>query len=184
MYGDQPGKFYDVEDVWLWMPEDVVKVDNPQLNFVTARTEDSFIVALTNQSFETQQTTVRINRDLVAIPQSCRVRQWENNSEGETHDLQGDAVEIRLAPRGITCFQLQNAEVTPKFTPTDNPIARKSVSRAIRMSEFADGTRAYLIASGTGFRSAYIFVKATQETVKRVTLKYLQGEATKQLMGR
>jgi hypothetical protein len=79
IYGDRPGHFYGDAGVWLWMPKELVEIDNPELNYLTARKGDTLYIALANQSPQAEQATFNFKSDLAKISDDASVRAWTNN---------------------------------------------------------------------------------------------------------
>lgn len=57
-YGYAPGQFFDEQDMWLWLDEDIVGTDSVQVDWLAARKDGVLGVALMNESASSVTTSV------------------------------------------------------------------------------------------------------------------------------
>jgi hypothetical protein len=67
MYGVRKGTFNEEKDVQLWMPSQLLQIDNTELNYIAGRTNNKLLLALTNQSNRAVTAKVTINKELVNV---------------------------------------------------------------------------------------------------------------------
>jgi hypothetical protein len=63
VYGHAPGKVFDTDNAWLLFRRDVVKVDNPAINYLLAHTGDKLLVILMNESGTEEKVNVKCLRN-------------------------------------------------------------------------------------------------------------------------
>ena len=59
-YGQAAGKFYDEQDMWLWITPGIVSPDNRSIDYIAARKEGTLGVAFVNQKMEDVTTTITL----------------------------------------------------------------------------------------------------------------------------
>jgi hypothetical protein len=67
MYGVRKGTFNEEKDVQLWMPSQLLQIDNTELNYIAGRTNNKLLLAFTNQSNQAVTANVTINKELVNV---------------------------------------------------------------------------------------------------------------------
>jgi hypothetical protein len=67
MYGVRKGTFNEEKDVQLWMPSQLLQIDNTELNYIAGRTNNKLLLAFTNQSNQAVTAKVTINKELVNV---------------------------------------------------------------------------------------------------------------------
>ncbi len=119
-YGDRPGHFYGDQDVWLWMPRGVLKIDNVQANYVTASGNGNFYAVLKNQSDRAIEVEVQVNADVVseAAARSYPVRIWKDNEIAPAGELNDGKIRVTLSPKGITAVAVDGLAAAPRFRDT------------------------------------------------------------------
>jgi hypothetical protein len=114
IYGDRPGRIFGEEGFYPWMPRDVVTVTHPELNYITARGDGVFAVALANQGKAKVDAQVRLNAALVGLPadlKSVRVECIDAGGKKTAHALStAGAVGVEVAPEGLTVVIFRGVE--------------------------------------------------------------------------
>jgi hypothetical protein len=181
VYGDRPGRFYADEGVWLWMPRRLLQSDNQQLNYIAARKEDTLYIALTNQSFERQSATIKLNSEYVRIDEGSSLRMWANNSQVDAGDLGRDgSLNVDVPAQGLVAIALSGVDLAERKLPVPSQDRQDSTNTSKRFVElpFAEKTTALVLQYGER-QSAYVYLQATDETVAKATLHYrLSGDAS------
>lgn len=174
IYGDRPGRFYDDEGVWLWMPSKLLEIDNDQLNYVTGRKGDSLYIALANQSFVSQTAAIKFNRDFVRLGDTAALRRWVDNVPNEPGRIGNDgSLSVEVPAEGLVAIALSGVDLSPRrLPPTVAPLPGQS-SGGTRFVElpFAEKTTGLILQYGQR-KSAYVYLQATDETVESATLHY------------
>ncbi len=141
-YGDRPGHFYGDENVWLWMPRGVLKIDNVQVNHVTASGNGNFYAVLKNQSDREIEVAVRINPEVVsgAAARSYPVRIWKDNEAAPAGALNDGVIRVTLSPRGITALAVDGLSAPPRFRETILATETAPWQESFAMAESPIGT--------------------------------------------
>lgn len=181
VYGHQPGKFYDDSTVNLWLPKQVLTVDNEQVNYLSGYGNGNFYVALTNQSNEAIEVTVKLNPNVVPVDVARRypVRIWQQNQAGPVSSLTSGLIKVRLAPKGITALAINGLAIKTQFQQKVFGVTgSRSAATAQNGSTFSKtfapfGTvSAMTLSFGRGLTSAYIWLNANADQLRKATLHY------------
>jgi hypothetical protein len=173
VYGQKEGSFYGDKNVTLWMPKQVLKVDNEQVNYLTAFGNNKFYMAFTNQSNRPQEAEITLNPDLVPVNMSgtntAVIR--TDNGKAQNVTIKNGKVRIKLSPKGITAIVIDDVSITTQFqqkTLEENSPGNKS----FRMADSQVGKiRSALISYGK-VSSAYVWLEGNTEKVKGATFSY------------
>ena len=179
VYGDRPGTIYKEEDVWLWMPKGLAAIDNIQVNYLAARGKDSLYLVLMNQSPAEMKATVKLNKSLVNCDGELAVRVWKQNVPAEPATMSGGEVPFSIAGKGITVLRIGGIHVQSKFQARVFAPAVPLSTKSRADLEFGGGTKGMLLSFGPELTSAYVYTKATYETLKGATLHYRTGDQWK-----
>ena len=174
IYGDRPGKFYG-QDAWLWMPKGLLTFDNPEINYIAARSADTVYIALANQSDQPVKATLCLNKDLVAYTpgQRYEVQVWKENQAGASEQAEPSAIQVTIAPKGITALAIHGIKPNIKFQQDFQN--SDDVWKTDKTTVAYGGTHAMIFNFGPGLQWAYVYLQAKSDTVAQATLNYSTG---------
>lgn len=176
VYGHRPGEFYGDSSVNLWLPKQVLSLDNEQVNYLSGYGDGNFYVALTNQSSDGVEVTVKLNPNVVPVDvnRAYSVRVWQQNCASPAATLTNGTVKVRVAPNGITALAVDGLAIKTQFqekvfeaktgAPTDKAYSKTP-------SPFGT-VSAMTLSLGRGLSSAYFWLEANADQLKRATLLY------------
>lgn len=174
-YGTQKGRFYDARDAILWMPENLLQIDNIEVNYIAARGENALYLALLNESAEDVTATITLNDRLVPKG-SYPVRTSRNNEAFESKGATDGTMQLNIPAKGLTAVVLDGCKITPRFQQKvagetkDGPWKRGLVD----FDEPAG--RAMILNLGKASKTAFIHLIDDATTYKEVSLVYDAGE--------
>ncbi len=182
VYGDRAGKFYDEKNVWLWMPKNLLKTDSIELNYIAARGDNKLCIAFTNQSNDCVTSTLSLNPELVGLKKGLayNIRVMQQNKPAKSLKLIDGQTTVSVAPQGITALIIEGLDVKTKF---QQKVLAKDINPWKKDNTTLDfgGAKAIIINMGPELTSAYIYLQATGDTFKEVTLKYTCGQQWKEM---
>ncbi len=178
VFGDRPGKVYDENGLYLWMPRGVLAVDHPELNFVMARGDAKLAIALTNQSKSAVKSHVTLSRERVTIAPgtNAKVTVWEDNRRVREEPLTADGrIAVDVASEGITTLIISG--VTPRVEFQDQILSRAARLPAESVVDLGwRGARGVVLSFGAGeLTSAYVYLPDQERVVTKCTVHYRQG---------
>jgi hypothetical protein len=173
VYG-APGRFYDVGNTRPWMPKGLVTTDNPQVNYVAARTESDLCLALMNQCDRSlDDVTVRL--DLARFEPAHGAVQAEVWQDGKKLSsplpIENGQVRVSLSPHGLTALRIRGLAPRPVFQQKlhSRPVAGAGPTDAAVV--MPSGTVHVLrLSFGEELTWHYAYVDCKEDDVKDVRL--------------
>ncbi len=107
-YGFAPGKIYNEKEMWLWMKEGLITVDNKQIDWFGARKDGRVAFVFTNASDESVTTTVNIGSE---IDMAARVNSVIYTPSGNTTQIIENKTTTVTVPPKTTVAIAFNANV-------------------------------------------------------------------------
>ncbi|MFM7206458.1 MAG: hypothetical protein ACKO4T_07315 [Planctomycetaceae bacterium] len=176
IYGDRPGTIYGEPYAWLWMPRGLLALeDTVELNWVAARGEETIYLIFSNQSDRPQRSHVKVSQVLCDLRGDREARVWRENEQSRPIAVHDGEFEVDVAPRGITALAIDQVRVMPAFQRSlkHNGTPWKTGHATL---EFG-GLDATILDFGDTQSWMYVFLKATDKVLERVTLRYrTQGQ--------
>jgi hypothetical protein len=178
IYGDRPGRVYDVTDLTLWMPLGVIGVEHPELNYIVARGKDTLALVFTNQSKQPVRSAVKLNATHTAwsAKSAFTLRdQWGKRSGGGALSNEG-SLSIEVPAEGVVAVIVTG--VAPKVS-FQNQVAAESpqLSRdSVVDLGWRDGKAFGISFGGRDLTSVYTYVPDFGRTIKRCTLRVLDAQ--------
>lgn len=182
-YGNRPGRFYDREKVWLWMPRRLLRTSDIELNYLATRADGELMIAFTNQSKRRVDSQILFNKELLPMLSGKKIQAeiWsENRKSGETGVVDGQ-VRISVAPEGITALILRNVPVKPRFQQLFTEHDRQGWRHDYGEVDFGR-TRAQILNMGRNLKSCYIYLRDDDSRFRHVSMTYsIDGTAPQAL---
>jgi hypothetical protein len=177
-YGDRPGRFYDEENVTLWLPRKLVKSSNIQVDYIAGYGNGKFYVAFWNQSFKNEDVIINLNKDLVDCKGTHTARLWENNADKGTIDISDNRIDFKISTKGIVAYAIDGVEAKTKLQK--KMFDQKAIDlgpESIKTIDAPFGSvHAMLISIGKGLTTSFVYTDALPENVIKATFKYRQGD--------
>ncbi len=168
-YGHKPGKIYG-RKASLWMPENLVKSSSVELNYISARGDESLLVAFMNQSDEVIKTDVSFNNHVLNLdPQkSYEVVVWIDNEKQEHLRMEGGEIEIIVPKDGLTVLEIKDVEME---TNIQNQLLGRLPSWENGYKESDVGNARFMIINvGSLETKAYVYLRDDDSKFKKVEL--------------
>lgn len=116
IYMQKKGTFYG-DSAILYMPKNLLNVENKQLNYIVARGNEKLYIAFSNQSTENITSQININTNsLPSLKGTHRAKVWINNVEQPSIVNVNDGVlSVPVAPEGITAIAIEDVNIKTKL---------------------------------------------------------------------
>jgi len=183
-YGDRAGKFYDEENVRLWLPRKLLASDNRQVDYLAGYGNGKFYIVFWNQSFKSEKVKIEFNQELVDYTGKHSARVWKENKDRGTTSVQDNELEFEISPKGIIAYAIDDVTVKTRlhakmFDEEAITLGEKSIISGA--STPFGKVHAMLITMGRGLTTSYVYTDALPENVITARLKYRQtGEDWKE----
>ncbi|MEI6644565.1 MAG: hypothetical protein WCP12_00850 [bacterium] len=176
-YGAVPGRFYDEQNVHLWMPVDLLKSDNPQVEWLACWGNGKLYLAFWSQSFKEEAVTVQLNSARATVPRDATMRQWQNNKVAAETGYSGETLTFRLPAKGIQAFAIDRVQtrrtLQAKMFDPASPVLGPDSMQSVQ-APFGK-VHGMLLSMGRGLTSAFVYTDALPEQVITARLRYRQG---------
>ncbi|AQQ72494.1 hypothetical protein SMSP2_02880 [Limihaloglobus sulfuriphilus] len=138
LWGHDSGRFYEDQDVILWLPRNLISLNTEQINYIAGYGNGNLYLALSNQSFDPlTDVSVTLNPDRVGFSSTHTVKVWEENAPQKAKLLSEGALTVNVAASGLTVLVIENVEIKtgkvhreifgkPKYTLTPESLSRTS----------------------------------------------------------
>lgn len=174
VYGHLPGKIYNEDGIYPWIPKNAFAVIDPSLNYVLGRSESDTYVILMNTGSQPLTTTVHFNQDVVKWDSD---KSYQISSMGADQPVKTEMSEGKLTVsvpgNGIRTFKiegLRNEPLLKKDKPFKNRVGENGYFRAT-----VDGLgtlTGMLIGIADKWTNAYVYTDATEKQLRKVVVSY------------
>jgi hypothetical protein len=178
-YGALPGKFYDVENTYPYMPAKALTIDNPQLNYATYRADNALCIALTNQSKKDVAATVTIHTDAFGMDKNktYTARVWNNNQPQGTVEIVNGTFNVNVAKEGAYALVIEGVNVSPEFAPPKNGELFGEQS-SVQVKTDAGNIHAMVLGFGEGTETIFVYADSTLSQAKEMRINYTANGKT------
>ncbi len=170
-YGHQPGSFYEDEDVMLWMPGNLLTIDNVELNYIAARKDDALYLAFANQSNQDVEASFSVNKEYVNFSGGEEVSIYKNGRWQDHRGFEDGETRVSVEGNGLTTIRISGVDIQLNFqesllSGTDE------IPGAYKEIEFGN-SRAMIFNMGEYAKRAYIYLRDDDAKFSCVSLHYV-----------
>ncbi len=176
VYGDRQGTIYGEGGITLYMPRALARIENPEVNYVSAYGKNTLYLILTNQSDTMLSTEMRLDPNIVPVDSARQypVRVWRNNVASESTQMSRDRLTASLLPRGITVLAIDGLTIVSQFQAQYFDAGAPRLSdQSYRFVQSPFGQiNTMLISMGRSLETIYVWLEATEQEITAATLVY------------
>lgn len=179
VYGASTGIFYGEKNVRLWLPDNLLKTDNEQINYLSGYGNDKFYLALTNQSPEIQNITIRLNPDMVFFDEnrSYRVTVVQKDGQRDEQIMKGGRFKAQIPPHGIVSLIMEGLPVRVQFQQKTIKMPQVEASTPIEQETAFGKITGMMMSWGENLRNAFVYLEATPKELQSARINYsVDGE--------
>ena len=180
-YGAAKGRFFSSQDVQLWMPSRILKMDAIALNYISAKKGDTLLLAFMNQSLKPVTTRVTVNPSRVTLSRQAVVKLL--SPSGQVQSLKDSSFQLTVPASGIAAVAIPGANIPKGFQ--DQLLAAKADGNT-DYAEIPEGNaKALLFTMGAYARRLYVFLQEDDRKWNSAKLIYsIDGKASKEAVKR
>ena len=170
-YGLVPGKFYDEEDMWLWLDRGIVEPDTNKVNYLPARKDGTLAVSFINTTAEELTTTVTLGDKIPnaeSFNESATLLDKAGNKS--TVDVVNGKFTITIPAKGIMSVVMHPSVTNPSWAKE----YEVSNSLGNTVSAFDSG-KAILLQFNDNNYFVYMHSNKYASELKSVTFNYNFG---------
>ncbi|MFT4093263.1 MAG: hypothetical protein QM640_06450 [Niabella sp.] len=172
VYGVGAGSIFDDEKATLWLRKDLVKIEAPSVNYVTAISKDKFWVLLSSESAQDEMVTIKLSAATGIVETGNGV--VYTAAAGKSGLLfSGSEIKVAVPAKGFraVAIPLKSPYIMPQYKPLANGM------RVIDMGQPWGKLFVFRIRSPFGWDSIYGF--AETGPLKDATMQVTCNGATK-----
>jgi hypothetical protein len=190
VYGDRAGRFYDDENVRVWLPAKLLRADDIQANYVAGYGNGNFYLALLNQSAQPINVKISLNPDVAPFDEmkTYQARLWQDNKAAAPVTVRGGELSAPILARGITAVAIDGLRITPIFqakvfaADVEKGTAKLSSSSHGEITTPFGKVTGMLISFGQSLTSGYVWLEATEKELKEARLHFRLGGEWKEVI--
>jgi hypothetical protein len=176
VYGSAPGTFYGDSGVRLWMPAQLLRSDNIQVNYVSGYGNGNFYLALMNQSDAAIEPTMTLHPDLVPVDvgNTYTLRVWDQDGNQSSGIMEGGSLTTTIPPKSMVSVSIDSLAAFPRFQKRFYDEDAKALGRESYLevdTPFGKVT-GMIMRMGAGLTHAYVWLQADEEVLHGATLQY------------
>lgn len=172
-YGQAPGKFYDENDMWLWLDRAIIELDSVEINYIAARKNGVLGLALLNEGSTELVSTVTLGEKVPGgADYTGTATIYHANGTTSTIDVEDGEFVISIPAKGIRSVVLTIPGVQePGYA---NPNYEYSNHLRSTVSEHVGG-KGHVIQLAPDHYYAYLYLNDMDSTTSEVELSYQVG---------
>jgi hypothetical protein len=179
VYGHAPGEIFGEKDAWLWLRKDLVSLNNPQINYLTAHSRNKFYVILMNENKATEEVTVTFQPAKISANPGKFTQARVLSAGGGEIPIVGNAAKVVVAPRGLVVLAVDGLEIdvpAHRLEPAPAPAANPGFVKVTGPNKTE--VRAAAIQIEPGSWQAYVWSTAESRSLKEIKLRWQVGKQT------
>ena len=176
VYGHEPGRIFGTEGAWLWLRKGLVTLDNPQINYLMAHTQDKFFLILMNESSQQETVALTFHPENITKGSGYFGAARVISGGGGEVPLTENAGKISLTPRGFTVLQVDGLNIEVPGHRIYPPPASRQPRGFVKVVAEDVEVRAAAIQREPGPWEAYVWCTAGSGTLKVISLAWSTGE--------
>ncbi|MGI5923625.1 MAG: hypothetical protein ACOX9E_06750 [Lentisphaeria bacterium] len=180
LFGHQPGRVFNRQGVWPWLPRQGVSVVSPELNWLAGYDDDSVYIFLCNTCNDAVTSAVILNpAQFTGEVQAVFARQ--NKDEERSLNTSGSQVSVTVSPQGLCVLRFQGLQPPPSWQRAKSPLlnAAKGYSAEISTDGLAGTVRANWLGFGPDRAFAHIYSDHQGDKADRSELRLEQHGVSK-----
>lgn len=180
-YGQAPGKFYDEDNMWLWLDRGIIEIEEKNLDYIAARKDGVLGMAFVNEKANALTTTIRLGEKIVGGNNYNGIaRVFDANGNTSELIVINGSFTLSIPAKGLAAVILDIPDVTaPKYAKS------YTISNAIgeTVSTHTDG-KAYLLQMTDDEYYSYVYTDrmASKDDatggIDKLVMNYTVGDGT------
>ncbi len=172
------GVFYGDKDLVLYMPKQLAMVGNKELNYIAAYGNGCFYMAFTNQSNQSVNTTVTLNKKYLLVDGKQMVI-WQDNVQKGGGTVQDNQLSVSVSPHGITAVKVMGVTPQTRLQSRMIPNTRRNEWNQYLISNIEVGaSHAMLLNPSDSLSRLFVYSSLECGTLSEYQISYRINDAT------
>lgn len=154
IYGAGKGRVFSDRNARLWMKRGLVRLDSPEVNYVTAISDKNFWILLSSESDREMTVNVTLGDILSKVPADCNAVCYTESGKSSKAACKDGNITAKLPAKGFRAISVPILKSVPESIP-----ALKHGMKVIDMGETFGKVFVFRIRSPFGWDSIYGFAE-------------------------
>ncbi|MBQ7038934.1 MAG: hypothetical protein IJN39_00030, partial [Clostridia bacterium] len=173
-YGGEAGKFYDEDDMWLWLDRGILTSSSKNTDYIAARKDGVLALSFVNEGNESESVTITLGEKAPSYTGNATLI-----------DADGTKSEISVE-NGIFTLDLPAKGLKSVIINSDEVSAPKHAASPMSVDESATSSvhtcgKGYVLQLDNSRYFAYTYITDKPDTVKSASITYTAGDKTETL---
>lgn len=182
IYGAAPGSFFGEEGMWPWLKKGLVTTNNIQTDWIAARKDGVFGVALMNQSDQASTVQITLGEEVVGSDSYSGTAKVQFVGQNEMLiPIVNGQFTVTIPAKGLVAATVYDVPVqAPGFGAVDTSLSYaepigQTIANPVSEQDFGQG---YVLQVDPSSYYAYVFVPHTDSQIRKAVLHYKTGSGT------
>ncbi|TLS49009.1 hypothetical protein FE782_27415 [Paenibacillus antri] len=177
-FGHAPGRFYDEEDMWLWLDRGIIEPDTVEIDYIAARKDGVLGLALMNEGNETVTSTIALGEKVVGGEGYVGTATvYEANGAASQIAVVDGSFTISIPAKGIRSVLLRLPGVeAPAYANPDYEYSNKAGET---VSQHTRG-KGHVIQISPESYHAYVYISDKDDATSKLQMTYRIGDGPSQ----
>ncbi|MDQ6418435.1 hypothetical protein RB620_03195 [Paenibacillus sp. LHD-117] len=173
-FGHAPGRFYDEEDMWLWLDRGIIEPDSVEIDYIAARKDGVLGLALMNEGNGAVTTTISLAEKVEGgATYTGTATVYEADGAISQIAVQDGRFAIDIPAKGIRSVVLRIPGVkAPAYAKTDYVYSNNNRDT---VTEHTRG-KGHVIQVSPESYHAYVYISDMNDTTSKLTMTYRIGD--------
>jgi hypothetical protein len=180
-FGSESGKFFDQQDMWLWLKRGLITTGNMQVDWLAARKDGVFAAALMNEDTVAITTTVQFGEELGGDKLKGTATLYDANGNQSAAVVSEGKVTVTVPAHGLIGIVMNNPRVkAPGFAAIDSAdsLMRSIGETAAEPTQATDFGYGNVLQIDPSFYHAYTYTTDMADVTDHVVLHYRIGDGS------
>lgn len=177
-YGFEAGKFFGEDSMWLWLKEGLITLDNKQIDWIGARSDGKFGVALMNEDNADITVNIELGPEVYGNNSIKSAVIYAEDGSASMASVVNNTLTLLVPSKGLVAFVVEAPAVSrpnyakvpfESFKYSDMSQTAVSVNVGGSPQRFVKGE---VLQIDPDSYFAHVYVTHKSEDVSKVTLKY------------
>ncbi len=179
-YGFAAGSFFDENDMWMWLKEGLITLDNIQIDWLAARKDGRFATALINEDTAEQTVTVTLGEEVTGgTAYNGTAAVYDAGGNKTTAEIVDSQVTLTVPGHGLVGIALDSEAVRkPAFAdvPADEIFNSPDDSTVVSTGPTAEFGKGMVIQIDPDSYDAYVYTTFMPDKASKAILYWHTGD--------
>lgn len=173
-YGHAPGKFYDEQNMWLWLDRGIVTSSSTNTDYIAAKKDGVLALAFVNEANASETVTLTLGEKVPCFTGSATL--YNSDGTKSSIEIENGVFSLDIPAKGLKSVVIKSDEISAP-AHSKAPITIDSSTT----SSVHTGGKGYVLQFDNSKYFAYTYITDLPDKVTKATLTYTAESETKTL---